>query len=85
MAPSVADSVGRRIPVDHAGEGAADPRLRALPDGTALPSGLVEAMRQALPECLAGSCLARAFPPLGKGTWLVGPVHGPRDARGTTR
>ena len=61
---------------ESAGEEGAAPRLRAVPDGTALPPGLPEAMREALPECLAEVCLARAFPPLGEGIWLVGPVYG---------
>jgi len=66
----------------------ARPRLRALPDGTALPPGLAEAMRTALPECLAEECVARAAPPAGREAWLVGPIHGgfwamvPDDALG---
>ena len=52
------------------------PRLRALPDGTAVPPGLVTAMREALPDCGTKDCLARAFPAAGDGAWLVGPVGG---------
>jgi len=50
--------------------------LRAVPAGAALPPGLAEAMRESAPACLAEGCLARAFPPLGEGVWLVGPVSG---------
>ena len=57
-------------------EGAEAPRLRALPADTAVPPGLVTAMRDALPGCLAEDCLARAFPAGGEGAWLVGPVGG---------
>jgi hypothetical protein len=58
------------------GQGATLPRLRAVPPGTALPAGLAEAMRRALPECLDEDCLARPVPPLGADAWLVGPVYG---------
>ena len=69
------------LPPDRAaGDAAANPvlapRLRALPDGTLLPPGLAEAMREALPECLVEECLARAFPGAGESAWLVGPVQG---------
>ncbi|MCR0985066.1 hypothetical protein [Roseomonas populi] len=51
-------------------------RLRALPDGTALPPGLAEAMMQVRPECVEEECVARLVELEGQDTWLVGPVYG---------
>ncbi|WP_458094329.1 hypothetical protein [Roseomonas sp. WA12] len=58
---------------EYTGEELALSGLRALPDGAALPPGLVEAM----PQCRRSeTCLARAVPPLGEDVWLVGPIDG---------
>ncbi|RZA08547.1 MAG: hypothetical protein EOP02_36440 [Proteobacteria bacterium] len=59
-----------------AAEGTVTARLRALPSGTALPDGLVAAMQDALPNCVAEDCIARALPMVGVEIWLVGPVAG---------
>ncbi|WP_338663356.1 hypothetical protein VQH23_24890 [Pararoseomonas sp. SCSIO 73927] len=79
--PEIARLAGRvalpgREPARESAGAGTSLRLRAVPAGTALPAGLGEAMRAALPECVDAECLARAFPPLGEGTWLVGPIDG---------
>ncbi|MDU7519940.1 MAG: hypothetical protein E7K72_00870 [Roseomonas mucosa] len=49
-------------------------RLRPVPHGAVLPTGLAEAMREALPACVVEECLARAVAGAEGEMWLVGPV-----------